>query len=301
MRPAALRSLNPLEHADAALVALGRLLERSGYHFVPPSAETHRRVCKRPRADRAHDLRDVFGWNLPFAPGLLSGEMTTALDEAGMLERRGGLLASGVRVASVAGRLAYHGAASGGGPEDVTIVPDAYRCLRFARDQAAPWGRLLALNCGAGVVPLALADRATVVILADPRATALRLCRVNAALAGVAKVEIVTGDGPRSPAADTVLIDLAWAGDAGSAIAAALLAARAALGRIGQSGRILIHAPAPILAGEDRLRSALSALADEAGARLAYDELETDILGEEIAMAGELDRIAAVGAVLTRG
>jgi hypothetical protein len=68
---------------------------------------------------------------------------------------------------------------------------------------------------------------------------------------------------------------------------------------------MLLYTGSPIVGGEDRLLTALSDAADEAGGTLRYDELDPDIFGEELDQpvyrAAEVERIAAVGAVLRKG
>ena len=54
-----------------ALVELGRLLARHQYAFTCVTPETYRRQHARRAAREARDLRDAFGWNLPFATTLL--------------------------------------------------------------------------------------------------------------------------------------------------------------------------------------------------------------------------------------
>ena len=81
--------------------------------------------------------------------------------------------------------------------------------------------------------------------------------------------------------------------------------ARQSLERLSAGGTMLLYTGSPIVAGEDRLLSALAELAEEADASLRYEELDPDIFGEELdqpayAEAGA-ERIAAVGAVLIKG
>jgi hypothetical protein len=54
-----------------ALLSLLEGLAEAGYRFVTVTPETHRRVIERSRGRVAGDLRDVFGWNLPFEEHLL--------------------------------------------------------------------------------------------------------------------------------------------------------------------------------------------------------------------------------------
>jgi hypothetical protein len=67
---------------------------------------------------------------------------------------------------------------------------------------------------------------------------------------------------------------------------------------------MLLYTGSPIIAGEDRLLGALVELAEEADARLRYEELDPDIFGEELEQPAYVEagaeRIAAVGAVLSK-
>jgi len=50
-----------------AIQQLLAALEARRYHFITPTPTTHARVIAR--RSEARDLRDVFGWSLPFARG----------------------------------------------------------------------------------------------------------------------------------------------------------------------------------------------------------------------------------------
>src|SRR5690606_36526800 len=83
-----------------ALFSLGRMLEAQGYAFVTPTPSTHARVVARKLV--AEDLRDVFGWNLPFEPSLLPSRMRELLVEARACELDGsGRLRSTVRFSTL--------------------------------------------------------------------------------------------------------------------------------------------------------------------------------------------------------
>ena len=56
--------------ADVALADLLVQLRRAGYAFVTPTPGTHARVVARAGKDVARNLRDIFGWSLPFDPAL---------------------------------------------------------------------------------------------------------------------------------------------------------------------------------------------------------------------------------------
>ena len=56
-----------------ALVALIEALKRLGYTFTTVTPSTHERVNRRPCAEQARNLRDVFGWSRPFDEGSVRG------------------------------------------------------------------------------------------------------------------------------------------------------------------------------------------------------------------------------------
>ncbi len=111
----------------AALLELGRVLERSDYAFVTVSPATHARVNARAVSDgraRACDLRDVFGWSRPFDEGLLSPAMLDLLRAAGALLIEGEGYRSGVRFSSLGERLYVHSAYPTLSGDSVFFGPD---------------------------------------------------------------------------------------------------------------------------------------------------------------------------------
>src|SRR6202012_5165694 len=92
--------------------ALSRLLREvadTGYEFVPPTPETHRRVNARPGNDEAHDLRGIFGWSRPFRRET-AGEVFDLLHNADVLAATGALWKSRLRIATLGGRHYFHSA-----------------------------------------------------------------------------------------------------------------------------------------------------------------------------------------------
>ena len=76
---------------------------------------------------------------------------------------------------------------------------------------------------------------------------------------------------------------------------------REAADRLAPGGRIVLYTGAPVVDGQDRVRAALSQLADQRGFTLRYDEIDPDVFGGTLRQPAyrTVDRIAAVGAVLT--
>src|SRR6476469_4028589 len=92
-----------------SLIALLRELDADGYQFTCVTPRTHQRILThRGRDARAADLRDIFGWHLPFARDLLQGPVLDALKDAGGMAQDGDLFRSRYRVAELVGRLFLH-------------------------------------------------------------------------------------------------------------------------------------------------------------------------------------------------
>ena len=302
------------------LAALLQALDQEGYAFTTVTPATHQRVLARRPGDAAGDLRDIFGWSMSFAHDTLPGDLLDLLREGGALEERSGVYRSLVRVSSLSGRLFLHSAYPTEEEDSVFFGPDTYRFARFveasAEDLDAP-RHLVDLGAGAGPGGISAAGllEPDAVSLVDINPRALALACANAMAAGL-EVETIEG-GLADVASD---IDLIIANppfiadakgrnyrDGGDMLGAGVSLdwARQSLKRLSEGGTMLLYTGTPIIAGEDRLRGALSELADEAGASLRYEELDPNIFGEELdqpayARAGA-ERIAAVGALLRKG
>lgn len=303
------------------LAALLEALDREGYAFTTVTPETHGRNLKRRGAEPARDLRDVFGWSLPFAPGLLTGEIAELLQEGGALERLGsGQMRSLVRVSSLSGRLFLHSAYPTEEEDSVFFGPDTYRFARFveaaAQELEAP-RHLVDLGAGAGPGGISAAGllEPERISLVDINGKALALACANALAAGM---EVRTVEGELADVdgdIDLIIANPPFIADSkgrdyrdgGDMLGAGVSLdwARQSLERLAEGGTMLLYTGSPIVGGEDALLNALAELAEEKDASLRYEEVDPDIFGEELdqrayAEAGA-ERIAAVGAVLRRG
>jgi SAM-dependent methyltransferase len=301
---------------DAALLALLEGLAAAGYRFVTVTPETHRRVLERGRDRTARDLRDVFGWSLPFERDLLPDRIQEALERSGMISPEHGLFRSRVRVASADDRLLLHSAYPTDGADAVFFGPDSYRYVRFLREELsrlAPARRLVDLGAGSGVGAIMAAALlpGTHLSAIDINPLALRLARINARHAAV---ELVTIEGAGLEAVEGP-VDLVIANppfiadpagrlyrDGGGRHGARLSLdwALAAAGRIEPGGTVLLYTGSAIVAGRDELREALASQLPDLGCSLRYSEIDPDIFGELLAEPGygDAERIAAVGAVI---
>lgn len=307
------------DDADSALVELLDRLASLDYSFVPPTPETHRRVVARSSKAAAGDLRDIFGWSLPFARPALPPALLEPLRRAGMIGERGTLLTSAVRVASMDGRLFLHSAYPTSGRDSVFLGPDSYRFVRFVRrelETGPPVRRLVDIGAGAGVGAIMAASvlKGARLTLTDTNPLAHRFARINARHAGLA-IESVLGSGidlVEGPvdlviANPPFIIDPARRTyrDGGGMHGAALSLqwALAAAARLPAGGRMLLYSGSAIVAGEDPLEAALRSKLPALGCALRYAELDPDIFGEQLDEPGyeSVERIAAVGAAITMG
>jgi hypothetical protein len=301
------------------LVALIRELDAEGYQFTCVTPRTHARVLKRRAGETARDLRDVFGWNLPFAREVLPGPVFDLLKEADGLEQLAGGFRSRLRVAELDGRLFLHSAYPTTDEDSVFFGPDTYRFARFMAAELAEHGpveRLVDVGAGSGaggMTAAALVEAAELVLL-DINARALELAAANADAAGVEARTVEGTLAALDGAADLIVANPPYIADnagrtyrdGGGELGTgeSVEWARQGLARLSEGGRLLLYSGSPIVGGEDRLLSALSEVADETGCSLRYEELDPDVFGEELdgepyAGAG-VERIAAVGAVFRR-
>ncbi|UYY58333.1 methyltransferase [Sphingomonas sp. S2-65] len=310
-----------MNEPDTALLRLLETLRERGYHFITPTPATHARVVARPGRERAGDLADVLGWSLPFARGLLDAELLELLDAAGVLEDAGeGLVRSAVRVSWLKGRLFVHSAYPTQDEDAVFFGPDSYRfadLIEAELTRHCPAGaRIVDIGTGSGVggiVAAGLCADASVV-LTDINPKALRFARINAAAAGVEAACVEGSD--LSGVEDGIHLALAnppYIMDEGSRAyrdggemrggKVSFDMARMAVAKLAPGGRLVLYTGSAIARGEDVLRDALQGLADENALDFSYRELDPDVFGEELDQPpyAEIERMAVVGAILTRG
>lgn len=304
--------------ADAALLGLLAALKADGYRFVTPTPLTHGRVVGRPAKRQARDLRDVFGWSLPFQPMVLPPELLRGLQDGGVLAEGADGLRSRVRVSSLGDLLFLHSAYPTHAEDAVFFGPDSYRFATFIEERLASGRdgqRIIDIGAGAGVggiIAGKLRPSANVT-LTDVNAKALHLAQLNAEHAGVVveTVEADSFDGLKR-AFDAVLINPPYIIDASGrayrdggdmhGARVALDLALQAVQRLAPGGQLLLYTGAPIVAGRDELRDALAPKLPADRFDLDYRELDPDVFGEELEgdAYAEVERIAVVGAVVTR-
>ncbi|MDO8902135.1 MAG: methyltransferase [Phenylobacterium sp.] len=316
LRPLSLRQLDA--DSEPALQSLLEALNQSGHHFVPPSPATHRRVLARDPHRQARNLRDVFGWSLPFAPNLMPAPLLNALRLADLLVEEEGLLRSRVRVAALEGELFLHSAYPTTRPDAVFFGPDTYRFAAFLKAELAdaPSGGVLVdigAGSGAGAVVAARLARPARTILTDINPAALRLARVNLRQARC-EAELVLGEGLDrvEGSLDLVIANPPFiAGEDGHVYRdggdlhgarVTLDWTKAALNRLAPGGRLVLYTGSAIVEGQDRLFQAVEGLVAGGPFELRRQELDPDIFGEQLSEPAyaDVERIAAVGLSVRR-
>jgi methylase of polypeptide subunit release factors len=305
--------------ADTALLRLATALRDEGYTFVTPTPATHARVNARPCNEWAHTLQDVFGWSRPFRGDTVPSGLLALMREAGVLAGDGEAWRSLVRLSCLDRMLFLHSAYPTTAADSVFLGPDTYR-FAAALDEwlaraAAPVRRAVDIGCGAGPGAMVLAARRpdAEVLGVDINPAALRLTRINAALAGVAVTAShsdllggVTGTFDLIISNPPYLVDREarayrhGGGPLGAGLSLAIL--DAALARLAPGGTLLLYTGAAIVNGIDPFRAAATERVEAAGVKWAYREMDPDVFGEELAEEpyAIADRIAAVVLTATK-
>ena len=306
-----------MEVREAALVALGEELRARGYTFTTVTPETHRRVNARPGAKRAHSVRDVFGWSRPFGPGVLEPRLVTLLEEAGALvDCKDGTHRSRVRFSSLGTGLYVHSAWPTSEKDAVFFGPDTYRFCALLRKVPGSFRRVVDLGCGSGAGGLSVAARSEAVVLADLNPLALEFSRVNAKLNNATGVEAVHSDLLRDVSGrfDLIMANPPYLADTdgrtyrdgggthGTELSVRIV--RESVDRLEPGGTLVLYTGAPVVEGEDLLRTALEPVWREAPlSEVRYEELDPDVFGEELEKEPYegVERIALVALVARRG
>jgi methylase of polypeptide subunit release factors len=304
---------------DRALATLIAILKGSGYHFITPTPATHARVIAR--RTRARDIRDVFGWSLPFSGDVVGPELTELMMGAEILEQRGELFASRVRISSLGEDLIAHSAYPTTQHDAVFFGPDSYRFANFLRAELprlGPCAHILDIGAGAGAGAIAAARVATdaYFTLTDINPQALRLAAINWVMAHLGPVYFAVCDAipdqlpDHAPPVDCIVANPPYIADAahrayrdGGAMHGAevsLAWARIAAERLPSGGAFLLYTGSAIVNGEDRLKAMLHETLR--GFDVGYRDLDSDVFGEELEREdyADVERIAAVGIVAVK-
>ena len=314
------------------LVQVLRKVAESGYQFITPTPLTHQRVLEQ-RDGTGVTLRDIFGWNLPFAPDAVPPALLESMNQADILQSSGPLLRSAVRIATLDEEVFLHSAYPTTQDTAVFFGPDTYRFARFIRHalQTADWEfgttaagdttplRILDVGCGSGVGGIVAARQfdhtglPLVVTMNDINPLALHYTAINAKVAAI-PVVIAQGDALSAVVGefDLIVSNPPYLDDAaartyrhgGARLGRALSVriAAQAMSRLATGGRLLLYTGVAIVEGIDPFLAELLPLLSAADYEWSYDEIDPDIFGEELSrpIYAHADRIAAVGLIVQR-
>jgi methylase of polypeptide subunit release factors len=307
-----------LSPVDLSLLELVRAVEKTGYHFITTTPESHRRVNARSGHEEAHDLRGVFGWSRRFDSSLLPPGLFDLLHAADAVVADKGLWRSRYRISTIDDRLFLHSAFPTEDADAVFFGPDTYRfvvALEQAERAGAPvaWRRAADIGCGSGAagILLARAQPEANVVMTDINPAALRLSAINAAAARTTNVDVrhaslldgIDGDFDLIVANPPYLLDPAkrlyrhGGGVRGEGLSLAIL--DTALARLASGGRLMLYTGVAIVNGVDPFREDVVARLQGSAHAWRYREIDPDVFGEELAHS-DADRIAAVFLTLTK-
>ena len=317
-----------------ALVALLGVLREANYRFVATTPLTHRRLLERRTGQLARGLRDVFGWNMPFAHDAVPASVLALMDQAGVLLAQGNVSRSAVRFASIDDIIFLHSSFPTIEDDAVFFGPDTYRFVRFIEQALPRWKlrsankgpggarrplRVLDVGCGSGAGGLLAAIRLTQAGL-KPRLTmndinprALRFTAINARALGM-PVEVAPGDALAATTGqfDLIISNPPYLADVhhrayrhgGSNMGRDLSVriATEAVARLAPGGRLLLYTGVAIVEGVNPLTQELAPVLDASGCDWSSVEIDPDVFGEELDEApyALAERIAAVGLTATK-
>jgi methylase of polypeptide subunit release factors len=301
------------------LIELGRYLKETGYRFVTPTPESHRRIIQRVKMepDRPATLRDVFGWNRSFQKNELPQNVIRFLEEAGAIEQKEGRLRSKIRFSTLGEDLFLHSSYPTVETDSVFFGPDTYRFASLIRrelgnDPDFRAARIIDIGCGSGagaIVALrCLSGQNPELIFTDINPQALSYARVNCAIAGLEKTDFILSDvlDSVSGSADLIISNPPYlvdpearlyrngGGDFGCALSIRI--AEESVKRLTRGGKLILYTGTPVVAGEPVLLKKLGDVPAFSNGSFGYEEIDPDVFGEELERLHNhnVERIAAV-------
>lgn len=312
------------EKCIALLVECGRHLQSARYEFTTVTPLTHERVLRNRGGVSARDLRDAFGWNIPFDGRLLPPALLDRLHTAQLVSAlENGMFQSTVRFSSLAGDLYAHSGFPTHQEDAVFFGPDTYRFAALIAAELAvhPLGadtRILDMGCGGGPGGMAAArtasQRVQELVLADINPRALLFSQANARLAQLECCTFVQSDLFQGVAGDfdlivsnpPYLVDAQQrtyrhgGGEHGEGLSQRIF--EHSIGRLKPGGRLILYTGSAIVQGADPFSEWAADMAARAGCPYERREIDPDVFGEELDKSeyAGVERIAAIGLVVHR-
>jgi SAM-dependent methyltransferase len=303
-----------LSAPEQALLGVANYARTAGYKFSPVTPLTNDRVNSRPENQWAKNLAGVLGWSRPFKRELLPRTLFELLCEAQAVEPTGDGWRSLIRISTLGRMYFLHGAYPTLAPDAVFFGPDTVRFVRAIQNHLtiarARIRRCVDIGCGAGPGAIAIAARApdAECVMTDINDRALRFARINAVLNGAGNARAARGDILKDTPGEFDLIvsnppylidPLARAyrhggGGFGEGLSVEIL--RESLPRLSNGGSLLLYTGVAIVDGYDRFLEACAEPLSCGDYEWSYEEVDTDVFGEELLTApyDAADRIAAV-------
>jgi SAM-dependent methyltransferase len=268
-------------------------------------------------------LTDIFGWSRPFRADQLDVGLARLANTAGVLQSQASWLKSSVRFSTLRNQLYAHSAYPTEQADAVFFGPDTYRFAKvigsgIAGIDARRLHRLKVLDLGAGsgaggLYAAALASRLRPhVTLTDINPLALRYCRVNAALNGIDDVRVVESDlfADIRGSYDLIIANPPYlvdelrrtyrhgGGELGSGLSVRIV--EESVPRLAHGGRLILYTGSAIVDGRDDFHETLLARLRGRELRMAYEEIDPDVFGEELDHQpyDRADRIAVVSVTI---
>ncbi len=309
----------------AVLVQVGQWLKAKNYSFTTVTPATHAAFLRNARRESACDLRDVFGWNLPFGNSLLPGYLLEQLLSSRLIEMcTSGQFKSKVRYATLGGLILPHSAFPTVENATVFLGPDTYRFAALIQRETAAIAleeaaRILDVGCGSGagglVAAIGAQPHATSLTLADISTAALQFACASTELAGLSSVTFHQGDlftGLPSASFDLIVANPPYLNDGARRLyrhgggkwgeALSIRIVREGLPLLAPGGRLILYTGSCIAGGVDQLHNALQPVLSGQGFSWVYQEVDPDVFGDELQgpqYAG-VERIAVVSLVVRK-
>lgn len=301
-----------------------------GYRFTTVTPLTHTRYLSRSDGV-AKNIRDIFGWNLPFKADALPPLIFDLMSRADLLINCGHYFKSRVRISSVNDDLFLHSSFPTDELDAVFFGPDTYRFARFIKQSLKFFQlessvlqlqrplRILDVGCGSGAGGVAVirslsSQHTYQLYLNDINPAALEYASASTQAADI-PATILYGDffNIKNMEFDLIVSNPPYISDSAGRVYRdggshlgldlSIRIVKHSLPLLAPGGRMLLYTGVAITANPNNpLLTELNPrlLGDEF--QWSYEEIDPDIFGEELERVeySDANRIAAVGLVVTR-